>query len=229
MNAQLWTSIGWVIAACALGFAITAIFTWRLKLPRNRFLIPYVGLVGLFLWAFLVLDRIDAAGILRKNWAWGVVIGLLVSIVLIRNVQLQPRSRQADGAGLALDLTWPGLIYGLTDGLFLSVMPVVAMSAGLSQFGWSTTMTGKIGVGLIGLLASLLVAVAYHLGYPEFHGERMRFVWIGNGIITLAFLVSGNPLASMISHAVMHMAAVLQGAETTVQLPPHYQATAKAG
>jgi hypothetical protein len=31
----------------------------------------------------------------------------------------------------------------------------------------------------------------------------------------------------MISHALMHMAAVLQGAETTVQLPPHYQATVK--
>jgi hypothetical protein len=176
MNAQLWTSIGWVMAACMLGFAITAIFAWRLKLRRNRFLIPYVGFVGLFLYAFVVLDKIDVAGILRKNWAWGIVMAVLTSIVLIRNVQSQPQSRQADGSGLAFGLMWPGLIYGLTDGLFLSVMPVVAISSGLSQFGWSTTLAGKIGVGVFGLLASLLVAVAYHLGYPEFHGERMRFV-----------------------------------------------------
>ena len=223
MSIPLWTSIGWVIAASILGFAITAIFAWRLKLSRNRFLIPYVLLVGLFVCAFFVLDKVDVAAVLSRNWVWGIIIGVLVSILLIRNVRSQPRSLQINGAGLVLDLTWAGLIYGFTDGLFLSVMPVLAMSVGLAQLGWSATFIGRLGVGVFGLLASLVVAFAYHLGYPEFWGAKMRYVFIGNGIITLAFLVSGNPLASLISHLVMHMAAVLQGAETTVQLPPHYQ------
>jgi hypothetical protein len=41
--------------------------------------------------------------------------------------------------------------------------------------------------------------------------------------MTLAFLLSGNPLGALISHPAMHVAAVLRGPETTIQLPPHYQ------
>ncbi len=223
MSIPLWSSIAWVVAASALGFAITAVFAGWLKWSRNRFLIPYMLLVGLFLYAFTAVNKIDVASLLVQNWVGGVVFGLLATIVLVRNVRSQPRSRQAHGANLALDLTWAGFLYGLTDGLFLSVMPVVALWAGLAQFSWSVAPIGQVGVGLVSLLGSLTVAVAYHLGYPEFHGARMGYVLLGNGIITLAFLVCGNPLASMISHAAMHIAAVLQGAETTVQLPPHYQ------
>jgi hypothetical protein len=44
---------------------------------------------------------------------------------------------------------------------------------------------------------------------------------IGNGIMTLSYLASGSPIAPMLSHVVMHIAAVLHGMATTVQLPPH--------
>lgn len=44
-----------------------------------------------------------------------------------------------------------------------------------------------------------------------------HLIWSGT------FLLSGNPFGSLISHTVMHLAAVLQGPETTIQLPPHYQ------
>lgn len=224
MSNPLWMAIGWVIAACMLGFAITFVFAWRLRLTRNVFLIPYVLLVGAFLYAFVSINKIDCIALLVHNWVGGVLIGVLVSVLLIRQVRSQPASREERGAALALDLTWAGFLYGLTDGLFLSVMPVVAIWAGTTQFAWAETVGGRLAIGLAELVASLLVAFAYHLGYPEFHGSRMRYVFMGNGIITMAFLVAGNPLASMLSHSVMHMAAVLQGAETTVQLPPHYQA-----
>jgi hypothetical protein len=46
-------------------------------------------------------------------------------------------------------------------------------------------------------------------------------VLCGNATITLAYLLSGNPLGAVISHIVMHLAAVVQGPETTTQLPPH--------
>ena len=48
-------------------------------------------------------------------------------------------------------------------------------------------------------------------------------------LITLAFLLSGNPLGSLISHTTMHLAAVLQGPETTIQLPPHYRTSFNHG
>jgi hypothetical protein len=44
----------------------------------------------------------------------------------------------------------------------------------------------------------------------------------GNLIITLTYLLSGSPLAPIAAHVLMHSAAVLHGAATTSQLPPHY-------
>jgi hypothetical protein len=45
---------------------------------------------------------------------------------------------------------------------------------------------------------------------------------IGNAIVTAGYLLTGSPLAAIISHVIMHGAAVVHGMETTVQLPPHY-------
>jgi hypothetical protein len=44
---------------------------------------------------------------------------------------------------------------------------------------------------------------------------------IGNGVVTLSYLITGSPVAPALSHVMMHAAAVLHGAATTAQLPPH--------
>lgn len=223
MNNEIWLMVGWVIAASVLGFTISAVFAGWLKLSRHLFLVPYVILVSIFLYTFFFLNKVDLAEILSENWVWGIVVGGLVSLLLVKTVRAQPVSRQSTGTALGFDIAWAGLVYGIIDALFLNVMPVVAIWLGASQFGWAETIAGKIGVGVIGLFSSLLVTLTYHLGYPEFRNKRVGLVLVGNTIITLAFLLSGNPIGSIISHTAMHIAAVLQGPDTTIQLPPHYQ------
>ena len=215
-------ALGWIIGAGVLGFAISAVFAGGLKLTRNRFLVAYVPLAGAFLCAFILLNEVDALAILSNQWFLGVVMATLASIFLIRHVKSQPATRQNSGTKLILELGWAGLIYGLTDALFLNVMPVLAVWIWASSLDWVGTIWGKIFAGVIGLFASLLVSLVYHLGYPEFRNKKVSTVLVGNSVITLAFLLSGNPLGSMLSHSVMHIAAVLQGPETTLQLPPHY-------
>ncbi len=223
MRSLFLPMVGWVTAAAVLGFAISAVFAGKLRLARHRFLIAYVALVAIFLGLFARSTGLDVGEMLARQWWWGIVAGVLVSIFVVRNVRSQPAGRSAAGAQLAADLTWAGLIYGLTDALFLNVMPVAAIWAGTAQYGWAQTGWGRLGVGVLALIASLLVALAYHLGYPEFRDKNIKLPLIGNTIITLAFLLSGSPLGSIISHTVMHIAAVLHGPETTSQLPPHYQ------
>jgi hypothetical protein len=215
-------ALGWVIGASILGFAISAIFAGWLKLTRNRFLLVYIPLTGAFLCAFAVLNDLDVIAIVSRQWFLGVVWAALASVFLVRHVKSQPATRQNKGTRLAMEMSWAGLMYGLTDALFLNVMPVLAVGLWASSLTWSATLWGKFATDLIGLGASLLVALAYHLGYPEFRNPKVGTVLVGNSVITLAFLLSGNPLGSMISHAVMHIAAVWQGPETTIQLPPHY-------
>ncbi|HET9533274.1 MAG TPA: hypothetical protein VFQ92_23160, partial [Blastocatellia bacterium] len=42
----------WILAAAALGFAVSATFSGLLRLPRNRFLGPYLLTVGIFLYSY---------------------------------------------------------------------------------------------------------------------------------------------------------------------------------
>jgi hypothetical protein len=113
-------------------------------------------------------------------------------------------------------------VYGLLDALFLSVLPIVATWQAFAALGWTTSWPGRIGVGALALLLSLVVTAAYHLGFPEFQGGQVAGPIIGNGVSSLAAILTANPLGALLSHLAMHVAAVLQGPGTTIQLPPHY-------
>lgn len=126
------------------------------------------------------------------------------------------------GADLMFNLLWLGLVYGLVDGLLLSVLPIAATWQACTQLGWTERWPGRITAGVLALLASLLVTAAYHLGYPEFQGIAVFSPMFGVGVMSLAYLLSRSPLAPVLSHIAMHVAAVLYGLSTAIQLPPHY-------
>jgi hypothetical protein len=140
---------------------------------------------------------------------------------LLRNIQGQPVSAIPEGGQLILALLWIGLVYGVVDAFLLNVMPVLAIQ-GPKFYESGSSWKVRLARGLIALAASVVITVAYHAGYTEFHGPKMLFVIIGNVIITLSYLLTGSPLAPVVTHVIMHVAAVLHGMETTLQLPPHY-------
>jgi hypothetical protein len=214
----------WILSAALLGFGISAVFSSWLKLPRRIFLVPYIGLGAVFLVWFYASSNLSLNDLISKNWIWGVVAGVIVSIFLVSNVRSQPTSRQSAGGEFAFDLVWLGFVYGLMDALFLNVMPVLAVWLAFPQVTKASSWIDKLGVGVLALFASLLVALTYHLGYQEYRNRSVGLVLIGNSLITLAFLLSSNPLGAIISHIVMHIAATIQGPETTLQLPPHSRA-----
>lgn len=222
MTGTWWLYLIWVFAATLLGFVLTAVFAGWMRLSRKIFLAVYLVSTGVFLYSFASWGLVDLGALIARNWIWGVVAGLIAAAILVINVRSQPDSQQLTGGALFFDLTWLGLVYGLVDALFLNVMPVLAAREAFSQLGWADTWMGMIAVGALALVASLLVTAGYHLGYPEFRNSTLGLVLVGNCLITLAFILPGNPLGAMISHAVMHIAAVNQGPETTIQLPPHY-------
>jgi hypothetical protein len=217
----------WVLGAGLLGLAISALFSGWLRLPRRLFLIPYLLLSGAFLYSFWRWSQIDLLLLFTQKWYWGLAAGILVAVFLISNVRSQPESARSTGAGLLFDVLWLGLVYGAIDALLLNVMPVLAIWTGLSEAGWLATWPSKIAAGALGLLASLLVTLLYHLGYPEFRNRKVILVLIGNSLITLAYLVSASPLGALVSHVAMHLAAVFRGPETMIQLPPHYAAAGR--
>lgn len=212
----------WIFAAAILGFVIAAIFAGVFKLPRSIYLIPYVGLVSLFLYAYMRWSGLSIVTMFRHNWLWGIIGAFLLGIWTVHNILSQPASASSDGFNLAIDLFWSGVIYGVVDALLLSVLPVLATWQAFSTLGWTHSLIGKILVGFVACFASLFVTAAYHLGYPECRGSGIVGPLIGNGAMSIGYILTNNPIAAVFSHIAMHVTGVLHGPASVMQLPPHY-------
>jgi hypothetical protein len=222
MNKFWYDYMGWIAAAGLLGFVLSITFAGILRLPRNLFLIPYIGIAGLFCYAYVRWSDLSIGELIRHNWAWGVVGAILLALFTVRNILSQPVSPRSEGPQLVFDLLWSGVAYGLMDALLLTVVPVLATWQAFTLLNWTANWPGKILVGVLALLASVLVTAAYHLGYPEYRNAGLFGPVIGNSSMTLGYLITNNPLAAVFSHIAMHIAAVLHGPASVVQLPPHY-------
>jgi hypothetical protein len=213
----------WILAAALLGFSISGVFAGIFHLPRRIYLVVYLVLAAPFLYSFVRWSKLSIADLVRHNWIWGLVAAVLIGAFLVRNILSQPKSLQSQGLPLAFDIFWLGIVYGALDALFLSVLPVLATWQAFSTLDWAQTLGGKILVGAIALIASLLVTAAYHLGYPEYRGSSgVMGPSIGNGVMSFGYILTNNPVAAVFSHIAMHIAGVLHGPATVMQLPPHY-------
>lgn len=210
----------WLVLGASMAFVVPAVFSMGLRWERSLFLVPYVGIVGVFLLVYFRRHPISTKQV-TGYWPYALVGIAAASFLLLRNIASQPSSAVPSGAQLVAALAWVGLAYGATDGLLLNVFPVLAVQ-GADFFERQPSHNIRLVRGLFALAASLIVTALYHLGYTEFHGPAMVAAIIGNAIITSTYLLTGSPLAAVATHAIMHGAAVLHGMETTLQVPPHY-------
>jgi hypothetical protein len=88
-----------------------------------------------------------------------------------------------------------------------------------TAYGWTQSWIGAIFADLIALVASLCVIVVHHLGYREFRGPQVAGAAVTCGILSLAYLLTMNPFATIGGHMILHAGAVLRG----VELPPHQE------
>ena len=211
----------WVLLAAVVGLADAGLLSGWLHLGRGWFVLGHALVVCGLVAAYVAATRVGPAVQLRRRWGAGLIGGLALGAVLAYGVSGQPASARPEGAQLVGALLWLGVVYGTADALLISVLPVLAVY-GSRPAEELRTAGARARWGGLALLASLLVAAAYHLGFQEFRGAALVQPLIGNGIVTAGYLLTGNPLAPVLAHVVMHAAAVLHGAGTTVQLPPHY-------
>ena len=212
---------GWILALAAVGFLTSTVFATLLNLDRALFVAVWALFASVAWWRYSRQARVSIPTQLKRRWVGGVIVGLAIGWILVQTVVRQPASEATQGTELLVQLFWVGVIYGTVDALMLSILPVLILYAArpgselanpLSRLRWA-------GGAIAG---SALVTAAYHAGFSEFQNPSLVGPLIGNLAVTLGYLLSGSPVAPILSHVLMHLAAVLHGAATTVQLPPHY-------
>lgn len=202
----------WVISTAAITAVVSFAFAGGLALSRSAFVAVHASVVVALVATYVSSEEIDVVRELRRGSFVRVALATLVAgVLLVASVFPQSGAPRAHGLELAAQIAGWGLVYGMADGLALTVLPMHAVLGALRG----------IGGGALALAASLLVYVAYHLGFPEYRGAQLLGPLAACVVTGAAYLATKNPLAPLLAHAAMHVAAVLHGPAGTMQLPPH--------
>ena len=143
---------------------------------------------------------------------------LILSFFVLR---AEPPTPGPAGLTLAWAVLWRGVAYGAVDGLLLSAFPILVVFAAAEGSRLRRRKFGTVAVGAAALLASLVMTSVYHLGYSDFRSSMLVRPVAADLVWSLPTLVTLNPVGTPITHAALHVTAVLHSYETDVFLPPH--------
>ena len=76
----------------------------------------------------------------------------------------------------------------------------------------------------LALVLTIAITATYHLGYAQYRDDGVANPEVGNTVISVPAIVSLNPVGSVVTHATMHVTAVIHAYETDVYLPPQTSA-----
>jgi len=219
-----WLAVGFVLAF-AVPFLLAerrSAFGVAFEIDRDLFYGVYaLAVAGLFvLWSgFTGYDLVAAA---RRRWLPALGLGLGAAAVLaVSVVRTEDSTTRPDGLELIAALAWRGILYGVTDGLLLSVFPILVVFAAFTESRLNRRFAGKVVIGIVALFASLAMTAVYHFGYSDFRSDKVAKPLTGDLVWSVPTLVTLNPIGAPIAHAGLHTSAVLHSYETDTFLPPH--------
>ena len=212
----------WLTGGFALAFVVPFLFADTLEINRDLYYGLYtVAVAGLFAtWSHVT--GYDLVTALKRRWPAAVALGLAAGGLLAAMVlRTDEATARPDGLQLVGAVAWRGILYGVTDGLLLSVFPILTVFAAFEGTRLIERVGGKVMIGLVALAASLAMTAVYHAGYSDFRSEKMQKPLVGDVIWSAPTLLTLNPIGAPIAHAALHTSAVLHSYETETFLPPH--------
>jgi hypothetical protein len=209
----------WIVLGALVGFGASFIFGDLITLPLDLYYLIYFGIIVSFFTIYIKKTQLNLKEWYSRRWFWGVLLGLIFGALMVQNVLSRPATEKFTGPYLAWLIFWRGLVYGAIDGLLLSAFPWIVTWRAFNVE--KKPLANKIAFGLLAWFFILVVTTVYHLGYSDFRSKKIIQPNKGNTIISIPTLVSANPIGSPITHAIMHIAAVVHSPKTDLFLPPH--------
>lgn len=212
----------WLAGGFAVAFAVPFVLADVLDIPRDLFYGLYaLAVVGLFaLWSRST--GYDLVAAVERRWIAALALGLGVAgVMAVMVVRTDDATARPDGLELIGALAWRGVVYGVTDGLLLSVFPILVVFAAFAESRLNRRFAGKVAIGAVALVASLAITAVYHVGYSDFRSDKVAKPLVGDAMWSVPTLLTLNPIGAPIAHAGLHTSAVLHSYETDTFLPPH--------
>jgi hypothetical protein len=211
-------ALGWLAAIAAASFLVAWVLTALLGVRRTPYIAALALATGALTWGYLAWSDTSLTGFATNRWGWGLAGAAVAGALLARLSRHQPSGPRPQGWRLAATLAWEGVLYGSAEGLLLSVLPVLVTWQAFAAHGWTSGTGRSLVAGTVAMAASLAVIVIHHLGYRGFHGRAALVpVMVGCGLLSLAYLLTANPLAAVGGHIILHTALTLRGTE----MPPY--------
>jgi hypothetical protein len=211
----------WLLGGFPFAFAVPFMLADTFGLNRDVFYGLYALAVAGFVTAWARDTGLTRRDLLR-NWRWGLALGAVgaaaTSLIVFRTEDATDRP---DGLELVAALLWRGVLYGATDGVLLSVFPILAVFGAFAGTALRQRFAGKVAIGAIAMVMSIGITAVYHLGYSDFRSEKLRKPIVGDVVWSTPTLVTLSPLGAPIAHIGLHTSAVVHSSETDTFLPPH--------
>jgi TRAP-type C4-dicarboxylate transport system permease large subunit len=219
-------SFGWQEAAAAfaiiavVAFLVTWVVTDVLRVSRT----PYVAILALTTSAlaagYIAWSGTSLAELVTQGWGWGVLGGVIAAALVASVVRRLPARPHAEGSEIVRRFLWEGVVYGTAEAILLATLPVLAVWEGADALGWTDTTWAKVGSGVLAVVGALFVIAVHHLGYQEFRArvarKKLAVALAVCAVQALAFLLTGNVLAPVVAHIVLHWQVTLRG----IEMPP---------
>jgi hypothetical protein len=219
-------SFGWqeALAAFAVISVVAVLVTWIVTDLGHVSRTPYVAILTLTTLAlaagYLVWSGTSLAELVTAQWGWGILGGVAAAGLVVPLVRRLPSGPRPEGPQLFGRLLWEGVVYGTAEGLLLATLPVIAVWQTVDALGWTDTAWPRAASGALAVVGAMFVIAVHHLGYREFRVRASRKMLLGAlagcGVQAVAFLLTGNVLAPIVAHIVLHWQLTLRGNE----MPP---------
>ena len=216
-GASAWV---WLADGAIVFFLVPFLGSDVLGLQPDLYYLVYFTVAVAWFAVFAIAHASQLHDLWRHNLGASLAVGAIAGAGLVALVFSQAGTDRPDGWRFAFEIVWRGLVYGSVDALTLFVFP--AAVAYLLMHGNRGGAGHRAGFAGLALLLSLLVSTSYHLGYPEYRDADLRSPLIGTVVANVPTALTGNPLGAVVTHSMVHVAAVVHQHDggATQMLPP---------
>ena len=136
----------WLLGGAVGAFTIPFVFADVLGLNRDVYYGLYILFVGVLCVSWARSTRVDARAMMLRNWRAGVALGaIFAGVTSLMVIRTEDATSHPQGLAFAGAIVWRGVLYGMTDGVLLSVFPILVVFAALRDkrrgaAGWPSAL-----------------------------------------------------------------------------------------